>query len=225
LPRGNYPDFAGWQKLWNKRICFSVVALTRTRISQNRIIMKYTYTKLSLLLPSLVLGVALAVQPAQAQTCELFPIALSQETLANVEPGTVCQDILNGTGLGQFGWLSWAGNQGEPTLAGSLTQAGDSYSYVNPLDANDHTVNIGDWVVGRSGVSNSRAVRDALAALKNNCQEIVVPVYDTAVKENGVMAYRVVGFARVQIVSYQLASENRISARFLGYASCGNDWL
>lgn len=172
----------------------------------------------------LVLGVALAAKPVQAQTCELFPIALATETLANVEPGTVCQDILNGSGPGNFGWLSWTGNQGEPTLAQSLRQAGDSYTYVNPLDANDHVVNAGDWIVGRSGVSNSRSVRDALDALQNQSQEIVVPVYDMATKENGVTAYRVVGFARIQIVSYRLAGENRISAMFLGFASCGNDW-
>lgn len=184
--------------------------------------MKNHPTKLSALIPVLILGAKLATTPLAAQTCELFPIALSAATLANAEPGTVCTDILNGTGRGNFGWLSWTGNQGEPALAKSLTLAGDSYTYVNPLDSNDHQISTGDWVTGRSGVSNSRSVRDALDALKD--QEIVVPIYDTAVTDKGTTAYRVIAFARIHIVSYQLAGENRISAVFLGYASCSNDW-
>ena len=65
---------------------------------------------------------------ARAQ-CELYPIALSAQTLRNVSPGTFIQNIYNGAQPGNFGWLTWAGSPSEPTLVDSLTVPGDSNTY------------------------------------------------------------------------------------------------
>jgi hypothetical protein len=75
---------------------------------------------------------------AQAQTCPAFPIALSAQTLSGVPTNTSITDIVNGDQPGNFGWLSWTGDPGEPTLVVSLTTPGDSTNYVNPDDATDH---------------------------------------------------------------------------------------
>ena len=75
---------------------------------------------------------------SKAQTCELYPIALSAQTLSNAAPGTILSNIYNGTQPGNFGWLSWGGSPSEPTLVTSLTPPGDSSTYVNPDDPNDH---------------------------------------------------------------------------------------
>src|SRR5581483_3516704 len=101
---------------------------------------------------------------AHAQ-CALSPIALSQQTLSNVAPGTAINDIFNGSQPGNFGWLTWAGSPSDPTLVNSLTVS-DSQTYVNPFDANDHQLDAGDWVQGKPGVSNSKGVRDALDNLE-----------------------------------------------------------
>ena len=63
---------------------------------------------------------------ARAQSCDLYPIALSAQTLSNVAPGTVVSDIYNGTQPGSFGWLSWGGSPSELTLVASLAPPGDS---------------------------------------------------------------------------------------------------
>src|SRR4051794_1306194 len=80
----------------------------------------------------------------QVNTCNLYPIALSEQTLVGVAVGTVIPDILNGMQPGNFGWLTWAGSPSEPTLVKSLTPPGDSNTYINVDNLADHVVSVGD---------------------------------------------------------------------------------
>ncbi|MEK7675575.1 MAG: HYR domain-containing protein [Verrucomicrobiota bacterium] len=148
----------------------------------------------------------------------LYPIALNAQTLAGVAPGSLLPDIFNGTQPGNFGWLTWAGSPNEPTVSKSLTPPGDSFTYKNPSNAADNVISIGDWVQGKPGVSNSNGVRNALDVLKTI--DINVPIWDQTTGNGNNTKYRVVGFAKVRIVSYLLPGQNRISARYLGSA-CG----
>lgn len=74
------------------------------------------------------------------------------------------------------------------------------------------------WVRGKPGVSNAKAVRNALDTLKTTV--ITVPVWDEATGQGNNLKYRVVGFARVQIADYRLPGQNRISAVFWGATTC-----
>jgi hypothetical protein len=167
----------------------------------------------------LTFGILATANSVQGQGCDLYPIALSAQSLANVQEGATIRDIFNGTQPGNFGWLSWAGSPDEPVLVRSLSVPGDSSTYVNPDDANDHVVGVGDWVTGKPGVSNSIGVRDALDELED--YEIVVPVWDQVRAAGSNAAYHVSAFARVRILGYRLPGQNRISAVFIGYVSCG----
>jgi len=149
---------------------------------------------------------------------DLYPIALHTNSLIGVPIGGVITDIYNGVQPGNFGWLTWAGSPSEPTLATSLTPPGNSGTYVNPNNPNDHSVSVGDWVQGKPGVSNSEHVRKALDTLEHI--DITVPVWDRATGQGNNSLYRVVGFARVRIISYRLPNQNRITARFLGFVPC-----
>lgn len=169
-------------------------------------------------LSSMIAGCLMMANAALAQ-CDLYPIALSSQTLENVAPGAVINDILNGVQPGNFGWLTWAGSPSEPTLVNSLTGSGNSYTYVNPFDATDHQINAGDWVEGKPGVSNGAEVRNALNALETGV--ITVPIWDVSVSQGHNVLYRVVGFAEVQIINYHLPGQNRISVLFIGYSNCG----
>jgi hypothetical protein len=162
--------------------------------------------------------VSVTVAPV-VTACELYPIALNVETLDGVQVGEEIEDIYNGGGPGNFGWLSWTGNPSVPTLVQSLTPPGDSYTYVNPYDPADSTLSVGDWVYGKPGVSNSKPVRDALDTLKDYV--ITVPVWGLADAQGGNLKYHIAGFADIQITSYQLSGRDRISAIFLGYRVCG----
>lgn len=109
-----------------------------------------------------------------AVTCNIYPIALSSQTLSGATPGVSLGDIWNGAQPGNFGWLTWAGSPDVPTLATSLTPPGNSNTYVNPYDSSDLWLTIGDWTQGSPGVSNASSVRAALDLLKTI--DIVVPV-------------------------------------------------
>lgn len=147
---------------------------------------------------------------------ELYPIALSAQNVVGKAVGDTLGDIYNGVQPGNFGWLNWSGGPpSTPILAASLTPPGDSWRYVNPYNADDHVINIGDWVTGSPGVANASDVRAALDVLKT--MEITVPVWDQAAGNGSNALYRVVNFARVQITDYRLPNENRITATFLGF--------
>ena len=150
------------------------------------------------------------------QDCKLYPIALSEQTLAGAVTGASLGDIWNGVQPGNFGWLTWVGAPNVPTLVTSLTPPGDSHTYVNPNDASDHQVSIGDWVQGSPGVSNASEVRAALDVLKT--MYITVPVWDQVSGTGNNSLYRVVNFAIVRITDYRLPNQNRITATFIGYA-------
>jgi len=162
--------------------------------------------------------VVVTVTTRPAQRGELYPIALDERSLTGVPVGGVIRDIYNGVRPGNFGWLTWAGSPSEPTLATSLRPPGNSETYTNPNDPNDHIVSAGDWVQGSPGISNSRQVRNALDALKKI--DITVPVWHQARGTGNNSLYRVSAFARVRLASYQLPRQNRITARFLGFATC-----
>ena len=153
-------------------------------------------------------------------SCQIYPIALSAQTIAGATNGQVLVDIYNGTNPGNFGWLSWTGDPSEPTLVTSLLPPGNSASYANPYNANDHQLQVGSWVWGKPGVSNGVNVRDALDALEDI--DIVVPVWDTAQGQGSQALYHVSSFALLRIKGYRLPNQNRITAVFLGTANCGN---
>jgi len=169
-------------------------------------------------LSALSLGLLAFASVACAQ-CDLYPIALSAQTVANAQPGTIITDIFNGSQPGNFGWLTWAGSPSTPTLVDSLTPPGNSFTYLDPFDPGNHQVQVGSWVQGKPGVSNSKNVRDALDNLKS--MVITVPVWDQAQGQGNNTLYHVVGFADVQIISYRLPSQNVISVFFLDIVDCG----
>jgi hypothetical protein len=155
---------------------------------------------------------------AKAQ-CPAYPIALSVQSLNGVQPGMIITNIWNGSQPGNFGWLSWTGDPDEPTLINSLTQPGDSYTYINPDDHNDHQLLAGQWVSGKPGVSNGKHVRASLDALEGF--QITVPIWDQARGEGENTAYHIIGFATVIIIDYHLPSKNQITVEFVGYSDCG----
>lgn len=161
---------------------------------------------------------ARAQAPEPTPTCQLYPIAPGAASLAGKKDGDTL-DIMSGTSAGNFGWLSWTGATESDALARSLTPPGDSATYTNPASGDDHVLSPGDWVRASPGAVTSSRVRAALEQLR--AVDIVVPVWDLVRSRGDETRYRVEGFARVRILSYKLASQSRITARFLGYAGCG----
>lgn len=124
-------------------------------------------------------------------------------------------DIYAGIGPGNFGWLGWDGCGDTPCLCQSLTPSGDSERYVNPYDAYDHMLSIGDWVPGSTGIENATCVRSRLDSLMANQTPVTIVAWDQAVGSEGNIKYHVAGFAQFILENYCLPSQNRITGRFV----------
>ena len=128
-------------------------------------------------------------------------------------------DIYAGGGPGNFGWLTWAGSPSVPTLCTSLTPPGDSETFVDahlPCGCyGDGILNIGDWVQGKPGISNSSCVRAKLDWFVSTQTPMTIVVWDAVEGSGNNVNYRVAGFAQFVLVSYRLPGQNRITGRFI----------
>jgi len=160
------------------------------------------------------------VASARQAGCPVCPIALSWDTVEDAAPGDFLGNIWNGTGPGQFGWLTWPEDKGGDAtyLAAALANCYLSMrDYDNPYDLGDHHLDIADYIWGNTGVSGSDDVREILDALKVSGEVIRVAVWDTVASEGGSdIRYRLRGYARVRIEDYDL-DQGWISATFFGF--------
>jgi hypothetical protein len=133
----------------------------------------------------------------------------------------------NGFGSGNFGWLVW--NDGiaasANTLEDSLTWPGNGADYtdhgdggkkhpdfghvvrgyVEPGDAADTSMHIGDWVAANTGSVNAKGVRDQLNEMIVRERYVRLIVWDGAEGTGSNGRYRISGFAVFKIVGYRLS--------------------
>lgn len=179
--------------------------------------------------------------PDLPPTYESFPSHRPDVPLDAAREGDVFR-VQNGLGAGNFGWLLW--NQGRPgsanVLADSLTWPGDSgdyydhgdnnifpaaaayphivRGYVEPGDASDTSLHIGDWVAGSTGAINSNLVRTQLEEMVDYDRAIRLLVWDASELSGN---YRISGFVVFKIVGYNL-SQSWILGEFVRWDySCG----
>ena len=150
--------------------------------------------------------------------CELYPITLPQNLLGNSHPGQAFNYIRLGNGLGNYSWLTWAGNNDSSTLADSLVVPGNSHTYTNPNNASDQQIDINDWVQGAPGVKNGRRVRDNLDLLIG--QDIIIPIWSNKQGQGSHFDYQVQQFGIIEITRYRLSGKGWMSFIFKGYTNC-----
>lgn len=149
--------------------------------------------------------------------CAVWPIALHTQSLV-VLGGGATFNVYNGSGSGNFGWLRWppatsAANEGY--LVQSLYDAMMSTTdFENAREAGDTALDVGDWVWGNTVLSDGQDARDVMDYLVS-LSYIRVPVWDTASGTGTNANYHIVGFALIQVTSYQLPGQNAIWGQFL----------
>lgn len=167
-------------------------------------------------------------EPSQ---CQLLPIAISEESLQGLSNYWGLHDSKYGISGTNFGWLTWDGNTVTKTLALSLAPPGDSSIYTNPDDPEDHTVSVGDWVLGRPEIlgKNNQNVENALSevtvtenmdSIKSGYLELAIPVWDQAERQGGLTRYHVSGFAWISLGQFSLAEPNAIRFAYNGLTTC-----
>ena len=151
--------------------------------------------------------------------CDAYPIAVHESTVAGKQDGEALGNIWNGFGSGNFGWLRWDGDSSANSatyLEACLKNPKKSrYDFDNATNPNDHWLNTGDDVWGNTGVSGSDDVREALNQLIG--KKIRILVYDEGHPQGQNGYYHIIGFAWVEITSYDLNNLKWISATFRGW--------
>lgn len=136
------------------------------------------------------------------------------------------------TAPGNFGWLTWDGQNNTPALCQSLTPPGNSELYYNPgtapdfndPDYNDHAIDIGKWVQGAPGNKNAACVNQWLQWHIDNSAEMIIPLYDDVVDQGSNVNYRIAGFAAFKVDSYDFTGQNKsITGKFVRTVTNG-DW-
>jgi len=129
---------------------------------------------------------------------------------------------------GNFGWLTWDGQNNTPALADSLTPPGNSQIYYNPgtpannwtANMNDHEINIGDWVQGAPGNKNANDVRGWLDWHIQHKTAMIIPLYDAVAGQGSHSNYKVAGFAAWELQSYDFTGNDKfMTGKFLRWVT------
>ena len=181
-------------------------------------------------------------------TCEVYPFVFPEDLLRdpdqdgtpNFDPNNPPEngiqiDAFEGDGGGNFGWVNWnPGDNSNPYVVEELLNprlslydfTGLNPGTLDPDPAND-SLNIGDWISGKTGVGASADVDAILDELENlEGQLIRVPVYDNHTGSGSGKGYEVVHFALIRLDDICLprnscpgvsGSDKKISATFIRY--------
>ncbi|WP_164503463.1 Ig-like domain-containing protein [Pleionea sediminis] len=160
----------------------------------------------------------ISFQTKASDHCEIYPLTVSQTLLENATLGQEFSEVPNGTGPGNYSWLTWNGSNDVVTLSESLVPPGNVETYINPDDTSDTFLSVSDFVQGRPGVMNSRQVRDRLDALLG--QAIIVPVWSSNRGQGSLFDYEVATFASIELIDYRLNGQGWISFTYLGINDC-----
>jgi hypothetical protein len=117
-------------------------------------------------------------------------------------PPFTCYNIWNGEGSGNFGWLNWR-IQGSTCHTQDCDEQCLEYN-LTPGNCIGYLA-VGEWVAGTTGTVNSSGVQAQLNAYIDGHISFAVPLYAETNGETGCNAeYLVAGFARMQLIGYQL---------------------
>ncbi len=165
-----------------------------------------------------------------APSCELYPITFHEDIFSdpNNPPENTPIDAYEGSGTGQFGWLTWnpdpAMNNANYVYEEMINPRLSLHDFTDAVDSNDTSLNIGDNISSGPGVMNSVAVEAELDALQG--RTIRVPIYSTGGGTGQNTYFTVTHFAVIRIDRACLpsngcpdvsGSDKLIEATFLRY--------
>jgi hypothetical protein len=176
---------------------------------------------------------------SEGRGCELLPITVHTDTLKSKVYGDTLENIREGAGSGNFGWLRWTDDSdrlgynpnSEEYLASELANPRLAINdYREPIhkDPFDKAINKYDWVWGLTGnVSSNGVAKEELDRMEGETKHYRIPVWDVAEGTGSNVVYHIVAFALVELTGHDLGGNPKtIDAIFRGWdnSACpGND--
>jgi Flp pilus assembly protein TadG len=183
-----------------------------------------------------VAATATAIYGGVKAPASLAPLGVqcSQASLSSCFTPGNSYNIREGGGPGNFGWLSWNGENNAGYVADELDPNQNTLSgYIDPVTG-CHSIAIGCWVQGAPGNMNSN---DILAQLNNwitvgqSGTPMFVPIWDIAQPDNGNggganLDYHLVGFAAFVLQGYDLTggvnNPDSVTGKFVKFVTPGD---
>ncbi len=156
---------------------------------------------------------ALTTEQSGVPAGQLLPIGVDPPN-TNFQYGQIYNITDGANGPGNFGWLSWTGENKTGVLATSLCTPNNP-AYTFPV-----------VVPGEPGKHNGSDVRDCLQMWVNSGATVLLPIWDTCGNDanasngncNGNNAgYHVIGLAAFQLTSFTQPAIDQIQGRFIQY--------
>jgi Putative Flp pilus-assembly TadE/G-like len=145
---------------------------------------------------------------------QLLPIGFNPPTNLTIGQTYNITDTTNGPG--NFGWLSWTGDNATGVLAASLCRPNNP-AMTFPVD-----------IPGEPGIHNSSGVRGCLQGWVDSGATVLLPIWDSCSPCNGNNAsYHVIGLAAFVLTSFTQPAIDQIRGHFVGYyglPSIGSDY-
>ncbi|MGK7913407.1 MAG: PilW family protein [Synechococcus sp.] len=163
----------------------------------------------------------LEISLVNSQPCNQLPLAWPVDSIPNARnQAIVANHAGNATpGPGNFGWVTWNGDNSTPALLNSLNFPELSRTtYTDPTVADidepaRHTLQVGSTVEGLPG--NRTPGNVALSQYEN--QVVLAPVWNKAEGAAQDLNYTIVGFARILLLPG--STQNNLQGVYLGSAS------
>jgi Flp pilus assembly protein TadG len=134
----------------------------------------------------------------------LLPVAMSPPT--NMVPGDVYNITDGMDGPGNFGWLSWTGDNAANILSSSVCNP-DNPEITVPL-----------YVPGNPGKKNRADLRDCLNEYIEQGTTLLIPIWDGTHPGNGNNAqYRIIGFAAMVLSHISQPAVDNIQGAFIEF--------
>ena len=149
-------------------------------------------------------GVALTASPPVIGPGVLLPIAMAPPE--NFVTGQVYNITDGMDGPGNFGWLSWLGDNAAHILSSSVC---------NP---DNPEITVPTYIPGNPGKKNRDDLRDCLDEYIDGATTVLIPIWDGTHPGNGNNAqYRIVGFAAMVLTYRSQPAVDNIQGAFLEF--------
>jgi hypothetical protein len=131
------------------------------------------------------------------------PFALEASCVSGRANNTVIGNISSGYSAGGWAWLSWNGDMTDGVLQTSISTTPNSANYVNPADATDHFIDVGDWIHAKTDTANAtKNSVDNVLTSGATIRNLIVPVFDSSNLTTNQI--HVSGFALIQVTARDL---------------------
>lgn len=141
---------------------------------------------------------------------DLWPVVIKDSIFAGRASGFSTGSLT--TSDSNWRWAVWSGGTSRSEMGTRLAFPGNSETYVNPLNAADTRIDVGDRITTTTDADNHNDIRNPINDVVGNTRTVVVPLYSAITSSRATVS----GFAKVRVTAYATNSTDNMTFTYLG---------